>query len=279
MASRETLQLVRGYATESTLLRDQLVRFIARTWLGLDDYGDSNVASWVQLVAPRLEATTQRMGAMTAAYLAAVERAELGESRVRALEARKLTSKSLRKVDAEQLMRRAGERTWRALDDGHMIDDAARIGLDRATSMAETNVQLARTHTSLHALSRNDRVVGYRRVLNSARPCALCAVASTQRYHKQELQPIHPGCNCGVLQIFGEHDPGQVIDANRLADVHEQVARRFGGSSRAARDVQVGDDVAQYRDLVVVNKHGEIGPVLGVRGQTFTGPDDLTHAA
>lgn len=34
---------------------------------------------------------------------------------------------------------------------------------------------------------------------------------------------------------------------------------------------------ADYSDVLVVHEHGEIGPVLGFRGDHFTGPSDIAH--
>jgi hypothetical protein len=278
------LRLVKAYGHESDNVLGSTLRIVRGSWLELSDYHEPSINRWVRLVAPRLEAAQSRMGSLTSAYLASLERAETGASvKPVALAARDLTSTALRGVPADELMRRAGERVWRALADGSRVDEATRQGLDRAMSMTDTNVQLARTHAALQSVGSNDNVVGYRRVLQSARPCALCAVASTQRYHRQALMPIHPGCHCSVATIFGTGDTGQIIDPNRLADIHAEVAKTFGADATDAREVNgvltAQGDVAQYRDLVVVHTHGEIGPVLGVRGQTFTGPGDIAAAA
>jgi hypothetical protein len=42
----------------------------------------------------------------------------------------------------------------------------------------------------------------------------------------------------------------------------------LGQSDRGARAID-------YRQILVTNDHGEIGPVLGFKGQRFTGPDDI----
>ena len=132
--------------------------------------------------------------------------------------------------------------------------------------MAATDLQLAKTHTTRAVLSGKDNVVGYRRVLTGRESCALCAVAATQRYRKDRLLPIHDGCDCGVAPIYGDRDPGQVIDPDQLEGIKASLAERFGDDS---------GEVADYRKAIVVHEHGELGPVIAVRGQHFTGPDDL----
>ena len=154
-----------------------------------------------------------------------------------------------------------------------------KAGQERLDSLAATDLQLAKTHTAQQALSRDARVVGYRRVLEGTYSCGLCIVASTQRYRKAELMPVHPGCDCDVVPIYGDRDPGRLINAGALADVHAAVKDRFGVDSEAARAIpRIYDgkgDPTLYRDVIVTHNHGEIGPVLGVRGQDFTGPADL----
>lgn len=98
--------------------------------------------------------------------------------------------------------------------------------------------------------------------------CALCMVASTQRYHKRDLAPIHPGCDCIVKTVTADYDPGQVIDEERLERIHDLVEEAVGRADRSGRAVD-------YRKIIIANDHGEIGPVLGFRGQRFTGPDDI----
>jgi hypothetical protein len=69
------------------------------------------------------------------------------------------------------------------------------------------------------------------------------------------------------MPIYGNMDPGQVIDEQLLDSTHEAIAQRFGVSDRGARAID-------YR-LIQVRDNGELGPVLTVRGQNFTGPEDL----
>lgn len=104
-------------------------------------------------------------------------------------------------------------------------------------------------------MANNDNIVGYRRVPAGGNVCELCLTAATQRYHRDDLMPIHPGCSCDVEPLYGSEDPGQVIDLV-TSDTGEPAA------------VDNPSDV-------VVQDHGELGPVLAVRGQAFRGPDDL----
>lgn len=156
------------------------------------------------------------------------------------------------------------------------MTEAVKQGGYRARILAQTDVQLARRQASLFARRANDNIVGFIRVLTGAESCGLCYVASTQRYRKNNLNPIHPGCDCGELPIYGDTDPGQVIDQYNLDRIHESFQRRFGVDEPAARDLNIGKFV-EYKDgvrqadftLVSIREHGELGPVLTRRNENF----------
>lgn len=158
---------------------------------------------------------------------------------------------------------------WRQLAEGVAPPAAIQAGEDRAVQSAVTDLQLAKTHASQDVLAADGHVVGYRRVLEGAYSCALCVVASTQRYHVKDLMPIHPACDCAVAPIYGDTDPGLVIDEDRLAAAHAEVQKQLGISDSAARN-------PDYRTLLITHDHGELGPVLAMRGAPFLGPHDLT---
>lgn len=165
-------------------------------------------------------------------------------------------------------------------------------GERRLQSLALTDVELAVTHTVRERLADEPEVRFYRRVLTGAESCGLCVIASTQRYRKRDLLPIHPNCDCVVAPIIGEQDPGRVINSTRIAegaesqdenaagvpvfdaddlidadllsqDVHEAIRETFGEVAFDARRID-------YRKILLVERHGELGPVLTVARHKFT---------
>ena len=164
-----------------------------------------------------------------------------------------------------EVFRRPFVDVYRALDAGKTMTQAIESGKLRVSSITSTDIQLARRNAGFQSMSANDRVVGFARTLTGAENCALCYVASTQRYHRGDLLPIHPGCDCGIMEIYGTQDPGQIIDEIRLEATHEAVEQRFGESIRAATD---------YNDIAI-REHGELGPLLTVAKQNFTGPGSI----
>lgn len=171
-------------------------------------------------------------------------------------------------VTASEVYRRPFVEVYTALSKGEQMTDAIAAGARRVQSIASTDVQLARREAGRQNRMSNEGIVGYRRVLTGSENCALCYVASTQRYRKSDLLPIHPGCDCGEMPIFGNQDPGQVLDQYNLDRAHELVQQRFGVSDRAARAP------IDYRDIKI-QEHGELGPLLTVRGQRFTSQGEL----
>jgi hypothetical protein len=147
---------------------------------------------------------------------------------------------------------------WYQLSQDKDFAEAVGIGETRAMAMINTDLQLARTHSARYALGESGPsvgVVGYRRVPSSDSACSLCQIAATQRYHIQDLMPIHANCHCGIEPIEGTRKIGQKIDL-KFAD---PVPPDFPG--------------------LTVHENGEIGPVLTVKGQAFRGPSDIPSAA
>lgn len=262
--SAEQRQVVLAYRSQTTALRSRIVRFIDAAWGRLSDWRDADIDRFVSSIVPVVEGAQLTMANLTDAYLAAyLGTAPVGVSRS------SVSTEALRGVPAHEIYHRAGVTVWHALSNGSTLTDAVSQGLNRATSLATTTLQLSKTHTSQAVLGQTDGVVGYRRVLEGSKTCGLCAVAATQRYHVGELMPIHGGCDCGVAPIFGERDPGRVIDPDSLEGIRGELSERFGVTPDRINRAD------ELRGFVVVQQHGELGPVLAVRGQEFTGPSDI----
>jgi hypothetical protein len=270
MAERpEVLSAINRMMSADAQIRARVEDFITRTWRGLGNYRDAQIDAYVARVLPVVLGAQRQVASLTDAYLAQVSAMTLGGSAAPlGIRPDEVTGKALRGVDPEETYRRPAVELYTSLSKGNTFDQAVKDGLRRAVSIAMTDLQLAKTHTARKVFENDDRVVGHRRTLTGSENCAICRVAATQRYHREDLQPIHPGCDCGVAPIYGASDPGQVIDRQGLEDVHDAVAERFGESAADAREID-------YRKLILVEHHGEIGPVLTIKGQHFDGPSDI----
>lgn len=267
-----------AYEQQQQQLREQLAAAMLALYAGTVVGGmpdPAAIARFIQRMLPISVAAQRAMSTLTIAQLQAQVRPV---TPIRVIPESVTTPEVLRGQPADVVYARPFKEIRWQLDQGKTVEQAIEAGRRRAQSIILTDLQLAKTHTAREYLDRAaeqpaNRVVGFRRVLSSnPNHCALCILASTQRYHSFDLLPIHPGCGCDVAPILGTSDPGQVLDAETAESVHEAIRRDLGD-----KYVQAGGrGPALYRDIVIVNDHGEIGPVLGVRGQNFAG-DYLPH--
>jgi hypothetical protein len=257
----------------SAQVRRRVVQFVERYWRSMPAYRDADLDRFVKAVLPVVAGGQVQMAQLTASYLASIEQLITGQKvRPVPVRPRDVSTETLRGVPPTTVYRRPGVTVWMALQKGTAFPAAVSSGLNRALDIVTTDLQLARTHTARQSMEGSANVVGYRRVLTGGEDCALCAVASTQRYHVEDLLPIHPGCDCDVAPIIGDRDPGRIINQGLLDDTHEEIAARFGESSAGAGEIP--NTSALYRD-VMIRTHGEMGPLLTIRGHDFTGPDDI----
>lgn len=252
-------------------LRGELAEQILTLWKSLTSWRTTQIDDFAHSTVPLVLGAQREAARLTAAYLGQYRSAALygAPERMVPVRAERVTGAAVRNgTDPVEVYRRSGKQVWRQLGEGHSLEDAVESGGKRAVKAAQTDVQLAKRAAAQQALAGDKQAVGSRRVIEGPYSCGLCIVASTQRYHKRELQPIHPGCDCDVVPLYEETE--LVIDEQTLMAAHQSIRDTFGEHAADARRLN-------YRDLIVVHEHGELGPVLGVRGQDFTGPSDLKH--
>jgi hypothetical protein len=171
-------------------------------------------------------------------------------------------------VDPEQLIGRAARR-GAYLEDVYERNWAVDIGTfaGRMAREVNTDISLAeRSATYVHT-EGDSRVTGTRRVLGSGPNCALCVAASTQRYSKADLRPIHHHCGCTTQAIYGKPEDWRKPDKAALNELY----RKAGGSTTGAlrrlqvndADIPAGIDVDTLRSVDVV-LDPELGPALAL---------------
>ena len=271
----EQAALLAGYQAQTVRLRGLAQSAVDEVFAQMVTFHAGDVDRMAELLAPVAEAAQQNMAFVTEAYLS--QSLDAYGAPVAPGPAVDVSSVALRDVDARTLFARSGPTMWDGLKRGDSAEEAKRLGLQRVGKQMATNVQLAKTHTARSSLGRSDGVVGWRRVLNGPKNCALCVIASTQRYKRGDLAPIHPACDCSVTPIVGDKDPGWVIDPVTLESAHNAIKDQFGSNDGGARAINVRDvekDVLRYRDVMLVRQHGEIGPVLSWEKHSFYKPTD-----
>lgn len=267
-----------AYQTQVTQVRARVRSYIEHSWRGLGAWRDKDIARFVASVVPVVTGGERTVAALTDAYLARHAVFALGGTAVpQGVSDRLVTGAATRNgTPPADVYVRAGKQTWTALARGYGLDAAVQQGLDRAVEAAMTDLQRTKALTAQQIVASSEIHTGSRRMLEGPSSCGLCVLASTQRYSKRELMPIHPACDCSVEPLYGIHRD-QVLEPERLADLHKRAEDFFGTPSGRAESAgsHGAPRPVDYRDFVVVHDHGELGPVLSRKGQNFTGPDDL----
>lgn len=294
--SLELVAALSAYQARTQALRASLATYVSRLWASLGSYRTADLPKFVSQVVPVVAGAQRQMASLTVANLAQQKQIALGGRLVPApIDISRVIGPAARNgADVTEVYSRPFHLVWRQLHDlpreDGAIDQAIGSGLQRAIELAQDDLQLTKQHTVQETLTADRRAHGYRRVLEGAHSCGLCIVAATRLYHKANLLPIHGGCDCSVATVFEPVDPdkalevvanvdGRLVPVGNLNDVHARIKQRFGRTSPSAGDIPGTRDgngrILQYRDALITHEHGELGPVLAVRGEKFTGPREI----
>lgn len=255
-------RLDQSYTSAVRQVRARVEAF-ALARFGAGQFRDPDLDRFVRAVVPIVLAGQRQISSLTDAYLAMV----LSERVGRTIRSQGPLSEYPREgADPLEVYARPYVAVRTALSVGKSLDQARSEGVERLRDIARTDMQLAKTHTARRIFDRTPEVRAFRRTLTGSKNCALCYVASTQRYHREDLLPIHPGCDCGVDPITDTGE--QIIDRATLAQAHEAIQDRFGQAPSDARAID-------YRKAILTREHGELGPVLTVAEHRFTGPNAI----
>lgn len=259
------------FANRRRALTDRTIRALTIQFTRPGAWRDEQAAAFVQAAVPTVAGAQRSLAALTAAFIA--------DHASKALRHRfappgvpESASVNLRGVDPRAVYERPFVALRTALSKGESLTRAVEVGQNRLREIAEGDMQLTYAHASraaMNSLPGDGRPTGWRRVLVGPENCAMCVVASTQRYHRGQLNPIHPACNCTVEPIYGP-DRGQVIEPDLLKQVHAAVHDLTGAHDAGARS-------PDYRKLLtqITAEHGELGQMLIRPLDHFTGPGEL----
>lgn len=292
-------RLARVYTNQMGALRDGTERGVGAVWDTLGTYNRADISPFLERALPIVEAAQTQAAALTDAYVAQAVQILTGEAAMpEGIAPGEVVGAAVRNGTApETVYERSFIQVWSDLSDGVQWVDAVARGGHRARQAARTDVSLSARQASQQAMSSKPHIVGYRRVLDG-HSCRFCAVASTQRYHKGDLMPLHPGCGCGVAPIVGDRDPGRVINQELLRTLGQQSPEEFlklvngprnkrgdwdrfgfvdenghavpkGGKGPKVSEKAIRD---ANQDVKVV-EHGELGPTLVSDEHHFEGLD------
>lgn len=267
---RDLLAWIDRFANQSEAFKQKLIASIIATYSGVDFYSATEVAAAAQSAAASSNSNAIIAAGLAGQY-AAVTTSLMAQD---ALPAPALLLPALRNgVPMEQVYARPAKLFRRLRSQGVEPSEAFRQAMNLASVITDMNMTMAQREAYQQTFSKLEEragITGYRRMVHpelaKTGSCGLCIVASDVIYKTNQLLPIHGNCNCTVLPVIGALDPGNSLNGQALGDFYA-----------AAGDSTNGAELKKTR--FKVNQHGEYGPVLTVKGQRFTGPEDLHLAA
>ena len=262
------------FSSERRTLIDQLIGMLVDLFGGLGSWRQEDAEAFTEQAIPLVQASQQTLAALSSVFVAAQASEQLGYE-VAPPGIPDGSAVDLRRgVTPAQVYRRPFATVYTHLARGEPLAEAVEHGQNRLAEIVEADLQQCYARAVQAAIDSvevdpGDEASYWRRTLVGETNCALCVIASTQRYRVEDLNPIHPGCDCRVDPIFGE-DPGQVIEPELLEQVHAAVEELTGEHDRGGR-------ATDYRQLMVTMtpEHGELGPMLVRPRDHFTSADDL----
>lgn len=266
-----------AYEASVAAVRAQMVAYAASVWTS-GDFTDAGMSRLVQFMVPKVRAGQMRVANLTSAYFARAtgtqplpvsDAVTAGRGIPPELEYQRpiITTRTViaraKSKPAEPVQAKPAVPAQPTSDEPRdIVQEAKDAGGRRLESLVTTDLQMAKVRQADLSLDHAG-VTYYRRVPKGTHTCAMCLIASTQKYKTGNLLAIHPGCDCGVDVLPNGEDLDDVIDEALLAATHQKVKEFAGISDRGGRKVD-------YRKLLVEHEHGELGAVLGWRDQKFT---------
>lgn len=248
-------------------VRNRLLGAANRLWFNMGSYRDGDIDRLVALIVPHVQAGQLQVANLTEAYFQAVG-ARAG------IDTQYVTGG--RGLPAEEVYRRPATTLYTALSNDTPMALAVAEGSNRLGSLIATDLQMAKVRQAQRSL-QSAGIGAFIRVLTGNENCALCVIASTQRYRTDDLSPIHPGCDCSVDALPPGFDPDeQIVNAELLEMTHAAIDQKLGAADRGARDLGLakvsssGKPISDYTDLILTRTHGEYGPTLSWSDEKFT---------
>lgn len=214
-----------------------------------------------------LEDGQRETARFTVAYLDGVEKYLVEDRKFRKTSL--LLPKDVRSREENRLrLQRVFREYWWRLEEGDTPRQALYRAQLRAREMVEMDLRLAFTHQARGWAQARDGYHTWRRVirpeLSQDGACALCVVAADRVYHKENLLPLHTGCNCTVLPEAEAHMRGLAFNLNS-----EDLDALYAASPGGVR----GAELQEVK--VKIEWHGEYGPVLTNARHEFTGVESV----
>lgn len=256
-----------AYAAATNQLSAQAAAQIVAAYSGVNFYNAAAVAAAAEQAADTSNTAATLAAGLTAEYLAYITGTALGGS----VGIPNLPLGPIRNgFPLDQVYVRPIKFFRRKVAEGVDPALAFQQAMTLAASLADSDVRLAERGAAdriLRYLGDAVGVTGYRRAihpeLSRTGTCGLCIAASDRIYKTGVLMPMHDNCNCAVVPIFGENDPGNSLNNLWLDDIYAAAGGKDAWSLKKVR--------------YAVHEHSEKGPVLVNAAHGFLSADDLAN--
>lgn len=261
--------LVQQYQTGLARTRQVTAAAVAQAWDDLGTYYEDSVEPFLDTITPIVWGAQEHAIALTDGFMALRTRRDpfgIGLD--------DLTDRLRNGVPLTEVYRRPFVTTWTALSKGAGVRDAISAGRARAVGSAEMDVALATRASAHEAMDRDDRVVAYERVPDGG-ACDFCLLASTQRYHSEDLMPLHNRCGCTVDPILRGDRRGKILDRDLLGDLKAKGVKVYRDGTVRTYGDKNSAVATQPSRAMKVEEHGELGPVVVNADDKFTDEHDI----
>lgn len=240
----------------------RLVVLLVDLWANRQSWHERDAAQFSRTAGGLIRAAQRTMAdAVSTAFVETAR--DAGHENVRPVSLPDRDVIGLRGVPAEEVYYRPFREVWESLSEGETLADAVEVGRQRLEAIADADLQMAHAEAAHLLMDRELPRQGaaptyWLRIPQGDYTCALCLIASTQRYNINVKPQIHPACDCTVEPQYGEKPELHLIDVDLLEQVHAAIKRDFGFDDRTGRT-----DL-DYREILVdmTETHGEMGEML-----------------
>lgn len=263
-AEAEAAAWVAAYAVQADAVKESTAAVAETAWLGFEEwYNPVLVAAMAREMAGLSTAAQDTVAGLATEFTSQVIASTAATIVIP--QPRRLRVPIRNDVDLRLVHHRPAEAYKRAIATGSTHAEALVKAGIRAKGLAFTDLSLQARGAQQAVLDRAG-ITTFRRVirpeLSKTGTCGMCIVAADQIYSSGDLMPLHPpSCNCAVMPIIGDADPGRQLNREDLDKLYADA-----GSNRA-------EDLRRTR--YTVNQHGEFGPTLTKSGDNFRGPDKV----
>lgn len=238
--------LTQAYQSELKRVRAAVATNVTSAWHSLPNYYDEQIPAFLDRVVPVVQAGQTRAIALTSAYSSR----RLGVTAV-GIDTAGIIANVRKGVPPEQVYGRPFI-TMRASIADLGVDGAIAKGASRLQSTADMDVAMASRDALLPLTEAftagGSGVVAWQRVADPG-CCDFCLMLDGVHTGPNEPQPLHNRCGCTATPITNDN---------------------FSFTSLISGAV-VGS--------VVIQEHGELGPMIADKHDSFTSFADLPHAA